>query len=68
MDIFNNLLSWAYSTVHETWTTFMVYLWFFYSYYYFFKSDLPKQSLLEEVGTDVAAIEVADLTARPDFL
>ncbi len=36
---------------------------------FFFKSDyLPKQSLLEEVGTDVAAIEIADLTARPDFL
>ncbi len=44
----------------------MAYLSCFYVIY--LKSDLPKQSLLEEVGTDVASIEVADLTARPDFL
>lgn len=29
---------------------------------------LPEEPLLEEVGTDVASIQVSDLTARPDLL
>lgn len=30
--------------------------------------SLPKQSLFEKIGADVATVEVANLTPRPDFL